>query len=175
MKLIDTFIEEIFFRNLWITSSDFEKNEILVDYGEISDEVFFFVSGAAVVTAEIEEKEQIIRLGYKNSMMVCADSFLNNTPTRFQIKTIRKSKVLKSKRPVLQKIFDETPEMFGSLLTELINQYTEREIDLLYQSAQTRYERLLNRSPQVFQEIPHKYIASYLRISPETLSRLQKS
>jgi len=36
-------------------------------------------------------------------------------------------------------------------------------------------ERVLTRSPQLFQEIPHKYIAAYLRMSPETLSRLLNS
>ncbi len=53
--------------------------------------------------------------------------------------------------------------------------FYEREIDLLTQSPQERIERIRKRSPQVFQEIPHKYIASYLRMSPETLSRLLNS
>jgi hypothetical protein len=51
----------------------------------------------------------------------------------------------------------------------------EREIDLLTVSSKERYLRVLNRSPKVFQEIPHGLIASYLRMSPETLSRLKKS
>jgi hypothetical protein len=36
-----------------------------------------------------------------------------------------------------------------------------------------RYERVLKRSPKLFQEVPNKYIANYLRMSPETLSRLK--
>ena len=50
----------------------------------------------------------------------------------------------------------------------------EREIDLLTPSPKERYARLLKRSPHVFQLFPHKYIASYLRMTPETLSRLKK-
>ena len=38
-----------------------------------------------------------------------------------------------------------------------------------------RLQRVLGRSPRLFQEVPHKYIASYLRMSPETLSRLLNS
>ena len=57
----------------------------------------------------------------------------------------------------------------------LIYTQLEREKDILISSPHTRYERVLKRSPQVFQYVPHKYIASYLRMSPETLSRLKKS
>ena len=50
----------------------------------------------------------------------------------------------------------------------------EREIDILTNSPKERYLRVLKRSPQLFQEIPNKHIASYLRMSPETLSRMKK-
>lgn len=46
-------------------------------------------------------------------------------------------------------------------------------MDLLTVSAKERLERIQLRNPLVFQEIPHKLIANYLRMSPETLSRLK--
>lgn len=64
--------------------------------------------------------------------------------------------------------------LWKQILELLVYQQMEREIDLLTYSPQKRYERVLQRSPQLFQEIPSKYIASYLRMSPETLSRLKK-
>ena len=45
----------------------------------------------------------------------------------------------------------------------------------LISSPKERYERVLKRSPQLFQEIPNKHIANYLRMSAETLSRLKNS
>jgi CRP-like cAMP-binding protein len=51
----------------------------------------------------------------------------------------------------------------------------ERENDLIIYSPQKRVERVFKRSPQLFQEIPQKYIASYLRMTPETLSRILKN
>ncbi len=51
----------------------------------------------------------------------------------------------------------------------------EREQDLLINSPEERYRRVLKRSPQLFQEVPHKYIAAYLRMPPETLSRVKKA
>ena len=60
------------------------------------------------------------------------------------------------------------------MLGELIYQQMERERDILTSSPLERYKRVLSRSPQLFQEIPNKHIASYLRMTPETLSRLKK-
>jgi CRP-like cAMP-binding protein len=51
----------------------------------------------------------------------------------------------------------------------------EREAELLTFTPEQRYRRLMNRSPHLFQIIPRKYIASYLRMSPETLSRIKLS
>ena len=62
-----------------------------------------------------------------------------------------------------------------TVLATIIEQQLEREVDLLLQSPLQRYQRVLKRSPRVFQEIPHKHIANYLRMTPETLSRLKKS
>ncbi|MNY67885.1 hypothetical protein D3C86_2055530 [compost metagenome] len=61
------------------------------------------------------------------------------------------------------------------ILENLAVQQLEREIDLLKNSPKERYERVLKRSPQLFQESPNRHIANYLRMSPETLSRLKKS
>ncbi len=61
------------------------------------------------------------------------------------------------------------------ILENLVIQQMEREIDILTNSPKERYERVLKRSPQLFQEIPNRHIANYLRMSPETLSRLKKS
>ena len=69
----------------------------------------------------------------------------------------------------------ENLELWDTLLQGLIIQQLEREIDILTSSPVERYKRVLKRSPQLFQEIPHKHIASYLRMTPETLSRIKKS
>jgi CRP-like cAMP-binding protein len=65
--------------------------------------------------------------------------------------------------------------LYSVLLEQLVLQQMEREQDLLITSPVERYQRVLERSPMLFQEVPHKYIAAYLRMSPETLSRIKKS
>lgn len=75
-------------------------------------------------------------------------------------------------------IVNSKPEyiaLYNQLLEQLVLQQMEREQDLLINSPEERYRRVLQRSPQLFQEVPHKYIASYLRMTPETLFRIKKA
>jgi len=66
-------------------------------------------------------------------------------------------------------------KLWTTILENLVIQQMEREVDILTSSPKKRYERVLQRSPQLFQEIPNRHIANYLRMSAETLSRLKKS
>lgn len=75
----------------------------------------------------------------------------------------------------LVKSSEENLDLWHQILGGLIFQQMERERDLLTSSPAERYSRVLERSPRLFQEIPNRYIASYLRMTPETLSRLKKS
>ena len=63
---------------------------------------------------------------------------------------------------------------WNGILGHAILDLMEREQDLLISSPAERFNRVLARSPQLFQEVPNKYIASYLNMTPETLSRLKK-
>ncbi len=70
---------------------------------------------------------------------------------------------------------EDNQKLWIALLENLLLQQMEREKDILTPSTKERYLRVLRRSPRLFQEIPNKYIADYLGISAETLSRLKKS
>jgi CRP-like cAMP-binding protein len=78
----------------------------------------------------------------------------------------------------LMKLVNESQEslqQYTALLESLITQQIDREVDLLITSPTVRLTRVLQRSPNLFQEVPLKYIASYLRMTPETLSRIRSS
>ena len=66
-------------------------------------------------------------------------------------------------------------KVWTKILEDLVIQQIEREKDLLVSSPKERYERVLRRSPILFQEVSNRHIANYLRMTPETLSRLKKS
>jgi CRP-like cAMP-binding protein len=155
-----------------------KRGDYLITPGKVEKSIYFVKEGAFRAFIIDEEEEFTIRFGYKNSIITALPSYFTKEPTELFIQAIRRSQVLKTSKVLFEKYIHqskETLEQSQTILEDLICSFLAREIDLLTQSPALRYERLLSRSPQVFQEIPHKYIASYLRMSPETLSRLLNS
>jgi CRP/FNR family transcriptional regulator, anaerobic regulatory protein len=160
------------------TEKTFSKGDIILKENEIEHNVYFVKNGALRLFYNTVYEEQTIRLGYKDSLITSLVSFFNNTPSQFSIDAIRKTNVyVISKQAILQLANEnmESMQAYIQLLEILLTQQNEREIDLLTTTPSERLERVLKRSPNLFQEIPLKYIASYLRMTPETLSRIRNS
>lgn len=154
-----------------------ERNEYLKVKGSIDTNIYYVESGSLRVFVLDEYEEQVIRFGYKENLIASLDSFLTNKPSDFFIQAIKKT-VLKviTKQQIDAFLQTETNRiLWTKILENLVLQQLEREKDILTNSPKERYQRVLKRSPQLFQEIPHRHIANYLRMSAETLSRLKKS
>lgn len=155
-----------------------ERGDFLVRSGDIERKVYLIVSGAVHVFYVSEHEELSIRFGYAGSIMTSLPSFFTGQPTDFYIQAIRRTEIRAiSKAVFLEKIDQEIDfkNLYITLLEQLVEQQMEREVDILTSSAIERLNRVLKRSPRLFQEIPAKYIASYLRMTPETLSRVLNS
>ncbi len=155
-----------------------KRNEFLTRKGSVERNMYIVESGSLRIFVRNNSGEITLRFGYKGSWMTSFPSFLTGKPSGFYIQAIKKSKLLVIQKKDFNHFIRssrENSELWIKMLEEFAVQQLDREIDVLTRSPLERYKRLLERSPAVFQEIPNKYIASYLRMSPETLSRLKKS
>jgi CRP-like cAMP-binding protein len=154
-----------------------ERNEFLKVKGSIDTNVYFVESGSLRVFILDNCEEQIIRFGYKDNLIVALDSYLTGKPSDFYIQAIKKSVVNVIPKHKIDAFLNTEKNMvlWTKILENLVVQQMEREVDILTSSPKERYQRVLKRSPQLFQEVPHRHIANYLRMSAETLSRLKKS
>ncbi|CAL2101612.1 cAMP-binding proteins - catabolite gene activator and regulatory subunit of cAMP-dependent protein kinases [Tenacibaculum sp. 190130A14a] len=162
----------------WEQEIVLKRNEYLVSKDTINSDLFLVEEGSLRVFIDDDEEEHTIRFGYKNSIITALDCFLTETPTRFYIQALKKCKLKMISKNAFTELMQSTEEnrkIWEQLLQSFVFQQIEREIDLITYSPQKRFENVLHRSPQVFQEIPMKYIASYLRMTPETLSRILKT
>ncbi|GAA4469440.1 Crp/Fnr family transcriptional regulator [Nemorincola caseinilytica] len=160
------------------TERTFDKREMVLREGEVEKNVYYVVSGAVRVFLLSEHEELTIRFGYEGSIINSLSSFIKGTPSEFYIETIRKTTLRIIDREHFLRIAHsgtESLKQYTALLELLVTQQIEREIDLLTVSPSERLQRVLARSPHLFQQIPLKYIASYLRMTPETLSRVRNS
>ncbi|MFW0735869.1 Crp/Fnr family transcriptional regulator [Flavobacterium sp. T12S277] len=154
-----------------------DRNEFLKVKGSIDTNMYFIVSGSLRIFVLDEYEERTIRFGYKENLIVSLDSFLTGKPSDLFIQAIKKTVLKVVDKQQIDQFLDaeSNRNLWIKILENLVVQQMEREIDILTNSPKERYERVLKRSPQLFQEIPNRHIANYLRMSAETLSRLKKS
>ena len=178
MTPITNIIEKIEQQNLWDSRLELSRKEYLKVKGSIDTNLYFVVSGSLRIYVLEEFEENIIRFGYKNNFIASLDSFISEKPSDLYIQAIKKTELKVIKKTTFMDFVESSKEntkIWHIMLGNLIFQQMERERDILTSSPLERYKRVLARSPQLFQEIPNKYIASYLRMTPETLSRIKKS
>lgn len=178
MNPIKTILEKIEELDLWESSLTLKRKEYLKVKGSIDTNLYFVISGSLRIYVLEEFEENIIRFGYKNNLIASLDSFISEKPSDLYIQAIKKTELKVLRKSTFMNFVEssvENTKSWNIVLGDLIFQQMERERDLLTSSPTERYKRVLTRSPQLFQEIPNKYIASYLRMTPETLSRIKKS
>ncbi len=178
MNPIEIIINEIEVHSLWQKELTLRRNEFLKVKGSTDTSLYYIVDGSLRIFIEEEYEEHTIRFGYTGELVTALDSFIRETPSDLYIQALKKTtlKVI-SKQAFLRFInsTDTNKENWLKVLEGFVYQQMERERDLLTSSPKERYTRVLTRSPHLFQVIPNKYIAAYLRMTPETLSRLKKS
>jgi CRP-like cAMP-binding protein len=154
----------------------FKRGDFLIREGEIERYVYCIENGAVRAFYVGEQEEFTIRFGYPGSVLNSIGSFITGSPSEFFIQALRATTAKRIARSMYFEFIEHSQKTLHDhslLLANVVVTQMEREIDLLTYSPIQRYKRVLQRSPQLFQEIPLKYIASYLRMTPETLSRLR--
>jgi CRP-like cAMP-binding protein len=156
----------------------YNRNEFLCAIGDVEHNLFLVKGGAVRAYCINESEELTIRFGYTGSVINSIRSFIDEKPSELCIQALRKTEVMVLPRASYMDFIyssEETLKMHIEVMHQLVVSMIDREMDLLTNSPKERYNRVIQRSPQLFQHIPLKYIASYLRMTPETLSRLRKS
>ncbi len=151
-----------------------EKDQLYLKEGDVSVRIGFVEQGALRQFYGSPEKEYCNDFYFENSVVCCFGSMLSGQPSAFNIAAIEKCEILSFDYvDVLDLIEEHTAlRQFSSfLLQEHILQSEKRYAELLRSSPEERFRRLLENHPKIFRRIPLRYVASYLNITPETLSR----
>lgn len=154
----------------------FPKGAFVSQVGRVEQRFYIVEEGVQRLFFEHNGNEHCLGFAYGHSWSGDYDSFVGQRPGRFQVQALTDSVLVGIERHDLLRLFDRVPAMdrWGRLiLEELIQGRATREIEQLTLSAEERYRRILERSPHLLQLVAQKDIASYLRMTPETFSRLR--
>ena len=154
------------------------KNQFLLNEGDVCKHLTFVNSGCLREYA-IDNKgaEHIIQFAIEDWWISDLNSFLSGLPATHNIDALQDSEVLLLEKSSRDKLLDECPKMerFFRLLTEANHVATHRRIaDSLSLSAEERYLKFIKTYPKLFEIVPQNQIASYLGITPQSLSRIRK-
>ncbi len=162
-------------REPWMERT-FAKGGSISRAGSVEQWFYVVKEGVQKLFFEHDGNEHCLGFSYDHSWSGDFDSFVSQRPGRFQVQAITPSILIGIRHPDLQELYAKLPvmERFGRLmLEELVRGRATREIELLSLSAEERFRKLVQRSPHLLQLVPQKDIASYLRMTPETFSRLR--
>lgn len=153
---------------------EIKKGDVLLAEGRICTNLWFLVNGLLRSYHEIGEKEITSRIMFTNHIVISPGSFFTQTPATESIEALCDGEAATMSFIKLQEIYKSHPEF--NLHTRIITeQYFYRQEQRLYMlrkhGAKEKYNFFLDNYADYLKDIPQKYIASFLNIAPETLSR----
>lgn len=156
----------------------YNKGDFILHEGDTERFLSIVIQGLTRHFVLVKGEEKSFDFSFQHEFNCSYSSFIQQTPSMFFIETLEDSILASLPYTFLQHLYEQFPESnkFGRTAVEQYYIWREqREISLLTDSASERYEKLMQKYPVYLEQVPLKYLASYLNIKPESLSRIRKN
>ena len=177
-KILGVPIDNLDFCTSHYEIKEVKKNEIILREGEISDCTFFVEKGLLrMYSIDKAGKEHVIQFAPENWIISDTTSQLLNEKSRFYIEAIEDSTIVVTREGFfesLSKIYPDVAEKNQRLMFNHIKNLQNRVNALISTTAEERYMDFLKKYPNLMLRAPQWMVASYLGITPESLSRVRK-
>jgi len=155
-----------------------KKNQFLVKEGQVANYMAFIRSGYLRIYFNHEGEESTRDIPSVNSFTTAFASFITKSPSFEVVRAITDCELLLIQRNDLNELYNDNPVLgaIGRRIMEgMFVRLQKRMYSLLTENAETRYRNLLRDKPDFIQNIPLQFIASYLGVTSQSLSRLRRS
>lgn len=170
--------EEIAFVSKGLTISEFKAKQYYLKAGQVQTAIGYMVSGL-IRSYYIDDKGNQITISFVKEKEYVTDygAFVRQKPSKYYFQCLEPCVVVNLLYSEMQDGYNEYKniERYGRLVTEeiLVQQQTRLE-SFLFEKAEERYLNFIKRSPNLFNRISLTYLASYLGIERQSLSRIRK-
>lgn len=156
----------------------FAKGEMILSEGEICENIYYIEHGLIRQFYFKNGKQITEHLGEDHTIFMCIESLFREEPTKLQVEALEPTLVYALPKHRLEQVALHNVNiqiLYRKILEESLI-ISQSHADLVrFETAQDRYKRMCKLSPQVILRAPLVYIASYLQMTPETLSRVRAS
>jgi CRP-like cAMP-binding protein len=161
----------------WVVKvEEYPKASILLEKGQISDQIYFVVAGILRSYCNIEGNQVTRWFGFAGHFASAYFSFVYRQPSDDYLVLETDAQLLSISYDALQNLAHQDPvwiDLNRRLLEYYYMDLLERVMSFQTQSAAERYTNLLRTYPDIEHQVPLRHLASYLGMTPETLSRLR--
>lgn len=166
------------FKSLTI-SKEIKKNEFLVQSGDHIKYLAFVASGV-LHSYSVDDKgeKHVVQIALENHWISDPYGFLTQDKAIYNVSAIEKSQLILISKDNFEKVCTQIPQFerfFRILIQGAYIQSLQRISGIYGKSAEERYVQLMESSPDMMQKVPQHYIASFLGIKPQSLSRIRKN
>lgn len=149
---------------------------ILLEEGKIADRIYLIRKGCLRLFFYNEGKDITFQFFFEGDFVASFDSLYNGTPSLFSLESIEPSEILSIKKEDFYNRIESNHSLrllYEEKIIERFSFYQHLFLSRIKNTPQQRYEELLNEYPNIIQRVPQHYIASYLGITPVSLSRIR--
>ena len=176
-KIIELTKEEFDLVKSHFFEKKFKRKETILRKGEVCKHVYFILDGCIRYYYNVEGEEHTGQFFFENGWYTDFDSYLTGQPSQQNIDALEATKLLMISKVSMELIYQKIPvfEKFGKIMAENAFLGLKNRTKMLTNlNAEERYISLINERPKVIERIPQHYIASYIGIKPQSLSRIRK-
>jgi len=155
---------------------ELSKGEFLIREGKVCQYVYFLEKGCVRGFYDLDGKEITYWFAFENTFVTSFFSFISRKPCFENIQLIENCTLWAVTHEKLQQLYLQHADMerMGRIMNERYYvMLEERFVSNHFKEAKERYENLMLNSPHILQRVPLGYIASYLGVTQETLSRIR--
>ncbi len=161
-----------------LVAKKYGKNEKILSEGETCENIYWIVKGLVRQFYYKNNKELTEYMATENTVVMCIESLFREQPSKLQIMAIEPTILYCLPKARLEAVAMKSVNiqiLYRKILEESLI-LSQKHADMLrFESAQDRYQKLVRRNPELVLRVPLVYIASYLQMTPETLSRVRNT
>lgn len=177
-KLVPLSDEEWAIFQTFFIQKKVDAKTMLTREGQVADEIYFIHTGLARLYYTTENDDQITAFIFSENLFAsCLESFVQQIPSTQNLETLEPCSLLVLTRDGLERLYDLVPKT-NIIMRKVMEQRFISAQRLLssyiLSSPQERYELFAQHYPNLLQRVPQYILASFLGITPVSLSRIRK-